>query len=197
MKDLYQVLRFLGGGHSIRRCRGWPITPEPAGPGRASRIGETAARLYANAEGPRCGSRCPVAGEGVCRRRARGRTSLQLATVAPAKQKPLRSNKGNPNCGGGQGPKAANPRGKKKPFHGVEKKEVLRTRPPASKKSPHAVTKKPKPCTRGANKKASTQWKKDITPGPQGKTKGPPRGGQKERVLKVGGPQNRIKPNDW
>ena len=73
-------------GCSNRRCRGWPITPEPAGPGRASRGGETAARPHANAEGPRRGSRSPVAGEGVCRRRARGRTSLQKATAAPAKQ---------------------------------------------------------------------------------------------------------------
>ena len=55
-----------GRGERYRRCRGWPITPEPAGSGRASRVGETAAQLYANAEGPRCGSRPPVAGGGVC-----------------------------------------------------------------------------------------------------------------------------------
>ena len=78
----------FGRAEKFRRCRGWPISPEPAGTGRASRVGETAARLHANAEGPRRGSRSPVAGEGVCRRRARGRTSLQLATAAPAKNKP-------------------------------------------------------------------------------------------------------------
>jgi hypothetical protein len=53
-------------GDQIRRCRGWQISPEPAGTGRASRAGETAARLHANAEGPRRGSGCPVAGGGVC-----------------------------------------------------------------------------------------------------------------------------------
>ena len=80
--------RVVGGGLSIRRCREWQISPEPVGTGRASRVGETAAQLCSNAEGPRCGSRPPVAGGGVCRRSARRRTSLQPATAAPAKQKP-------------------------------------------------------------------------------------------------------------
>ena len=75
-----------GGGLSTRRCRGWQISPEPAGTGRASRIGETAARLHANAEGPRCGSRPPVAGGGVCGRGARGRTSPHPATRGTGKE---------------------------------------------------------------------------------------------------------------
>ena len=41
----------FGLGERYRRCRGWQISPEPAGPGRASRVGETAARPHANAEG--------------------------------------------------------------------------------------------------------------------------------------------------
>jgi hypothetical protein len=85
------------------RCHGWPIAPEPAGPGRASHIGETAARLFANAEGPRCGSRSS----------GRGRRSLQAATVAPAK-----------------------------------------------KNSRHAMTREREPPTRGARRKASTDWEK-------------------------------------
>jgi hypothetical protein len=32
-----------GGGYSIRRCRGWPVTPEPAGTPRAHRWRETLA----------------------------------------------------------------------------------------------------------------------------------------------------------
>jgi hypothetical protein len=77
-----------GGGRSIHRCRGWPIPPEPAGTGRASRIGETAAQHHANAEGRRRGSRPPVAGGGVCGRRTRGRPRPHgRPPTAPAKQR--------------------------------------------------------------------------------------------------------------
>jgi len=95
-------------GDQIRRCRGWPITPEPAGTGRASRAGETAARFFANAEGPRRGSRFPVAGGGACRRRARGRPSLQKVTAAPAtKGKASRSETQMARAQGMQGKKTS------------------------------------------------------------------------------------------
>ncbi len=76
-----------GGGLSLRRCRGWQISPEPAGPGRASCIGETAARPHANAEGPRCGSRPPVAGGGVCGRSGWGDARPHPATRGTGKTK--------------------------------------------------------------------------------------------------------------
>ena len=93
-----------GGGLSIRRCRGWQISPEPAGVGRASRVGETAARPHVNAEGPRRGSRPPVAGAGVCGRSARGRTRPHPATRGAGNSKPPKS---------GEKELAAHPRGKK------------------------------------------------------------------------------------
>jgi len=82
--------RLFGRGVQIPRCRGWQISPEPAGPGRASRGGETAAQHHANAEGPQHGSRPPVAGGGVCGRGARGRARPHPATAAPARRKPSR-----------------------------------------------------------------------------------------------------------
>ena len=73
---------------SNRRCRGWQISPEPAGTGRASRVGETAARFLANAEGPRRGSRPPVAGAGVYGRSGWGDARPHPATRGTGKTKP-------------------------------------------------------------------------------------------------------------
>jgi hypothetical protein len=69
------------------------MTPARAGTERASRGGVSLAPSHANAEGPRRGSRSPVAGGGVCRRRARRRPSLQLdtAVAVPAKKEASRS----------------------------------------------------------------------------------------------------------
>jgi len=67
-------------------ARGHPAcasAPGDAGPERSA----------GNSEGHDAGAHCGVAGAGVCRRRARGRTSLQQATAAPAKQKPHAVNK--------------------------------------------------------------------------------------------------------
>jgi hypothetical protein len=72
-----------GGGYSIHRCRGWPIAPEPAGTGRASRVGETAARVHANADGPRRGSRPPAAG-GAERARIHSRRAGGAGVKSPA-----------------------------------------------------------------------------------------------------------------
>ncbi len=72
--------RVTGGRLSIRRCRGWPIPPEPAGTGRASHVGETAARSHANTEGPQRGSRPPVAGGGACGRSGWGDARPHPAT---------------------------------------------------------------------------------------------------------------------
>jgi len=98
-------------GGSIRRSRGWQISPKPAGTGCASRVGETVAQPLANAEGPRRGSHPPVAGEGVCgrcgwgdarphpatrgtgRRDLRGAESNRGLRTRRAKQRPLRSDK--------------------------------------------------------------------------------------------------------
>jgi hypothetical protein len=85
-----------GGGLSIRRCRGWQISPEPAGPGRASRVGETASRLLANAEGPQRGSRpAPggIAGGGVCGRSGWGDARPHPATHGAGTTKLSRSGK--------------------------------------------------------------------------------------------------------
>ena len=73
-------------GGSNRRCRGWQISPEPAGTGRASRVGETAAPLHANAKGPRCGSRPPVASGGVCGRSGWGDARPHPATHGTGKK---------------------------------------------------------------------------------------------------------------
>jgi hypothetical protein len=75
-----------GGGLSFRRCRGWQISPKPAGTGRASRGGETTARLHANAEGPRRGSRPPVAGGGVYGRSGWGDARPHPATRGTGKE---------------------------------------------------------------------------------------------------------------
>ena len=65
----------------ISGARGHPACASAAG-------GAGPKRSAGNSEGHGAEARCGVAGGGVCRRSARGRTSLQLATVAPAKQKP-------------------------------------------------------------------------------------------------------------
>jgi len=77
----------LWAGDQIRGCRGWQISPEPAGTGRVSHVGETAAQHHANAEGPRCGSRPPVAGEGVCGYSGWGDARPHLATRGNGKTK--------------------------------------------------------------------------------------------------------------
>jgi hypothetical protein len=80
----------LGGGHSLRRCRGWSISPEPAGTGRASPASGGTARLCANAEGPRCGSRPAeggIAGKGVCGRSGWGDARPHPATRGTGKTK--------------------------------------------------------------------------------------------------------------
>jgi len=108
----------LGGGHSIRRCRGWQIAPEPAGTGRASRAGETAALFHANAEGPRRGSRSPVAGGGTCGAAAGETQGRTQATAAPA-NKASRSERRNQLMARGA---------KQKPSRSDTKKSGPRTR---------------------------------------------------------------------
>jgi hypothetical protein len=83
--------RTSGGGLSICRCRGWQIFPKPAGTGRTSRVGETAAQHHANAEGPRCGSRPPVAGKGVWGRSGWGDARPHPATHGAGTTKLSRS----------------------------------------------------------------------------------------------------------
>jgi hypothetical protein len=78
----------FGRGVQIGRRRGWQISPEPAGTGRASRTGEAAARPHANAEGPRRGSRYPVAGGEVCGRSGWG----------DARPQPVTRGDGNTKC---------------------------------------------------------------------------------------------------
>jgi hypothetical protein len=88
-----------GGGSSLRPLDGAAIPPQAAGPERASRGGVSLARRHANSEG-------------------------SLPRDVPARSQPeeLRA----AGRGGGQGPKAANPRGKKEnPPRSGRDKEAL------------------------------------------------------------------------
>ncbi len=76
------------GVSSIRRCRGWPLAPAPAGPGRASRAGVSRPRLHADREGPRRGSPCPVAGPGACGLGRGGARARIRPPAGPASKRP-------------------------------------------------------------------------------------------------------------
>ncbi len=84
-----------GGGSSIRRCRGWPFAPAPAGPGRAIRAGVSRPRLHADREGPRRGSPCPVAGTGACGLGRGGARARIRPPAGPASKRPPRSGRRN------------------------------------------------------------------------------------------------------
>src|SRR5664280_1097912 len=79
------------GGLSIRRCRGWPLAPPTAGPGRASRAGVSRPRLLADREGPRRGSPCPVAAGGACGLGRGGARARIRPPAGPASKKASRS----------------------------------------------------------------------------------------------------------
>jgi len=68
------------------------MPPETAGTQRADRDGVSVTRLVADAEGPRLGTRCWVAVEGISERSERGRASDEGPRTRLAKEN-LRSNK--------------------------------------------------------------------------------------------------------
>ena len=86
------------GGSSIRRCRGWPLAPPAAGPGRASRAGVSMAPPSVSCEGGEqrgAPARIALSGRGrrSMRARARGRPGPHPATRGTGKQEASRSGK--------------------------------------------------------------------------------------------------------
>jgi hypothetical protein len=78
---------WVGGIQTAKRVPA-AMPPETAGTQRADRDGVSVTRLFADTEGPRCGTRCWVADEGVSERSERGRASDERPRTRLAKQEP-------------------------------------------------------------------------------------------------------------
>jgi hypothetical protein len=87
-----RVSLWVGGINSAGAMSGRSLR-SPRAPDERGGSGRRRRGSLRTPRGPDADRAPPVAGGGVCRRRARGRASLQAATVAPAKNKPLRSDK--------------------------------------------------------------------------------------------------------